>query len=85
MHLGLGKFIASGQMEYKLLTTITLLCFSVVANSQILEINEADVELIESIAARNSDGSVLMISLNRYISEADYPNGQLYKDYMAKI
>jgi len=31
MHLGLGKFIAFGQMAYKLLTTIILLCFSVAA------------------------------------------------------
>ena len=34
MHPEIGKFTAFGQMAYKLLTTITLLCFSVAANAE---------------------------------------------------
>jgi hypothetical protein len=35
MRLGLGKFTASGQIAFKLPTTITLLCSSVAANVDI--------------------------------------------------
>ena len=35
MHPEIGKFTAFGQMAYKLLTTITLLCFSIAANADI--------------------------------------------------
>ena len=45
--------------------------------------NMEELDLIESIASSESDTSVLMINLNRYAPDADYPNGQLYKDYMA--
>ena len=31
------------------------------------------------------DTSVLMLNLNRYRPEADYPNGELYKEYMAVL
>ena len=47
--------------------------------------NMEELDLIESIASSESDTSVLMINLNRYAPDADYPNGQLYKDYMAKL
>ena len=47
--------------------------------------NMEELDRIESIASSESDTSVLMINLNRYAPDADYPNGQLYKDYMAKL
>ena len=47
--------------------------------------NMSELDVIENIASSESDTSVLMINLNRYAPDADYPNGQLYKDYMAKL
>ena len=47
--------------------------------------NMAELDVIESIASSESDTSVLMINLNRYAPDADYPNRQLYKDYIAQL
>ena len=47
--------------------------------------NMEELDLIEGIALTKSDNSVLMINFDRYVPDADYPEGQLYKDYMAKL
>ena len=47
--------------------------------------NMEELNVIERIASSESDTSVLMINLNRCAPDADYPNGQLYKDYVAKL
>ena len=47
--------------------------------------NMEELDVIESIASSDADTSVLMINLNRYAPDAEYPDGQLYKDYMAKL
>ena len=47
--------------------------------------NMEELDVIERIASSESHTSVLMINLNRYAPDGDYPNGQLYKDYMAKL
>ena len=52
------------------------------------ELPSADMEElygIESLASSESDTSVLMINLNRYAQDANYPDGHLYIDYMAKL
>ena len=45
-------------------------------------VNADVLEEIKSIAGSASDRPVLMINNNLYASEADFPDGQLYKDYM---
>ena len=47
--------------------------------------NLEELDVIESIASSESDTSVLMVNLNRYAPDADYPDGQLYKDYVAEL
>ena len=33
----------------------------------------------------NDDKGVIMVNINRYYPEADYPNGKLYKEYMGVL
>ena len=47
--------------------------------------NLAEFAEIEKIADSGQDGPVLMINLNRYVTEAHYPNGDLYKSYMSAL
>jgi len=47
--------------------------------------NPAEFAEIEKIAASEQDGPVLMMNLNRYVPEAHYPNGDLYKNYMSAL
>ena len=47
--------------------------------------NLAEFAEIEKIAASEQDGPVLMMNLNRYLPEAQYPNGELYKSYMSAL
>ena len=46
--------------------------------------NLAEFAEIEKIAS-GQDGPVLMINLNRYVPEAHYPNGELYRSYMSAL
>jgi hypothetical protein len=44
--------------------------------------NAEEINIFSQIANSEADGPVLMINLNKYVPEADYPKGKLYKDYM---
>jgi len=46
-------------------------------------VNHSEIEIFKQIAQASSDGPVFMLNLNKYKVEADFPHGQLYKDYMA--
>ena len=48
-------------------------------------VNVFEIEAFKKISQSTSDGPVFMLNLNKYRVEADYPNGQLYKDYMAAL
>ena len=47
--------------------------------------NEKEWALITEIANSGNDRPVLMLNLNRYTKEADFPNGKLYQDYMSVL
>lgn len=54
-------------------------------NIVLLNSNSAEFELIQKIAESDQDGPVLMLNQNRYAPAANYPNGQLYTDYMKAL
>ena len=45
-------------------------------------VNHSELEKIEAIAGSADDTSVVMLNLNRYSSEANFPEGALYREYM---
>ncbi len=47
--------------------------------------NEDELQAIKAIADSGNDRSVLMLNLNRYAAEAGYPEGELYRRYMAVL
>jgi hypothetical protein len=47
--------------------------------------NIDEYEAIKSIANSSNDGPVLMININKYLPNAGYPDGELYKDYMKAL
>ena len=47
--------------------------------------NDAEIRAISEIASSANDKPVLMLNLNLYSAEADFPNGQLYKNYMSVL
>ena len=48
-------------------------------------VNAHEIEIFRKISQSNADGPVFMLNLNKYRVEAQYPSGQLYKDYMAVL
>ena len=44
--------------------------------------NVDEYEAIKKIANSSNDGPVLMININKYLPNAGYPDGILYKDYI---
>jgi hypothetical protein len=44
--------------------------------------NKQELALIREIAAGDDDRPVVMINLNRYKPEVNFPEGSLYRDYM---
>jgi len=48
-------------------------------------VNDEQIAKVKRIAASNNDKPVIMLNLNRYTEEANYPKGSLYKDYMAVL
>ena len=48
-------------------------------------VNAFEIETFRKISKGNADGPVLMLNLNKYRVEAQYPDGQLYKDYRAAL
>jgi len=48
-------------------------------------VNALEIENFKTIAQSSVDGPVFMLNLNKYRVEARYPDGRLYKDYMAAL
>lgn len=48
--------------------------------AQLPSMNVAEIEVINRIAHNDVDGPVLMLNLNKYRDEADFPEGQLYRE-----
>lgn len=48
-------------------------------------VNAFEIETFKKISQSTADGPVFMLNLNKYRVEARYPDGQLYKDYMAAL
>jgi len=48
-------------------------------------VNSEALAEIKAIAGSADDRPVLMINNNLYVPEANFPNGQLYQDYMAVL
>lgn len=47
--------------------------------------DEAETAAIQEIADSGTDYPVLMLNLNRYRPEAEFPNGSLYTHYMSVL
>lgn len=47
--------------------------------------NDEDFGKIRSIANSGEDGPVLMLNLNLYSEDADFPHGKLYTNYMTVL
>jgi hypothetical protein len=50
-----------------------------------LKRNESEIAAIKELIARGADGPVLMLNLNTYTPAAGYPNGELYRRYVAGL
>ena len=48
-------------------------------------VNAQEIEVIKSVAGGADDSPVLMLNLNRYVEEAGFPDGELYRDYMTVL
>ncbi len=48
-------------------------------------VNHEQIAEFKRIAISDNDRSVLMLNLNRYTANASYPDGDLYKEYMAVL
>ena len=46
------------------------------------KVNIEQIERFKEIAGTSKDCSIIMLNLNEYNAEAEFPNGKLYKDYM---
>ena len=44
--------------------------------------NDSELKIIREIAESGDDCPVLMLNLNKYREDADFPDGRAYKDYM---
>ena len=47
--------------------------------------NNAEIAVIRTIAESGNDRPVLMLNLNRYSTEANFPDGELYRQHMAVL
>ena len=47
--------------------------------------NAAEIEIVARVAQGENDGPVFMLNLNKYRAEAQYPDGDLYQDYMSAL
>jgi hypothetical protein len=50
-----------------------------------LRVNREEFSIIQRIAASADDGPVLMVNLNRYAPKANFPNGDLYLQYVSGL
>ena len=46
-------------------------------------VNTEEIDAFRRIGQSDTDGPVFMLNLNKYNSNAKFPDGRLYKDYMA--
>ena len=44
-----------------------------------------EIGVFNAIAGSSDDGPVLMLNLNRYVEEANFPDGELYREYMTVL
>ena len=47
--------------------------------------NAEEIGVFNAIAGSSDDGPVLMLNLNSYAEEANFPDGDLYREYMAVL
>ena len=47
--------------------------------------NAEEIGVFKAIAGSAEDGPVLMLNLNRYVEEANFPDGELYREYMTVL
>ena len=45
-------------------------------------VNIHEIDEFKKLAGTDSDTSVVMLNLNKYSTKANYPEGELYKEYM---
>jgi len=50
-----------------------------------LQRNEDDFSIVRQIAESGKDGPVLMLNMNRYSVDSGYPDGGVYKQYIAGL
>lgn len=48
-------------------------------------VNTEEIEAFRRIARSDADGPVFMLNLNKYSADAEFPDGKLYRDYMAVL
>ena len=48
-------------------------------------VNAEEIGVFNAIAGSSDDGPVLMLNLNRYVEEANFPDGELYREYMTVL
>jgi uncharacterized protein (DUF1330 family) len=53
--------------------------------SQTSTFNASEVQRVREIAESGRDEPVLMLNLNLYSADADFPNGDLYQRYMSAL
>ncbi len=47
--------------------------------------NDGEMRAIRKIATSGNDKPALMLNLNRYVKNAGFPDGELFKSYMAAL
>ncbi len=47
--------------------------------------NRAEIDMVSQIAQSDADRPVFMLNLNKYKLEAQFPHGQLYREYMTAL
>tara|TARA_B100000965_G_scaffold331738_1_gene295990 strand:+ start:70 stop:456 length:387 start_codon:yes stop_codon:yes gene_type:complete len=50
--------------------------------ADIPNVNIEEIEKFKKVAGTSEDCSIIMLNLNEYNKEAEFPDGKLYKDYM---
>ena len=48
-------------------------------------VNAEEIGVFKSVAGSADHGPILMLNLNRYVEEANFPVGELYRDYMTVL
>ena len=43
-------------------------------------VNAEEIGVFNAIAGSSDDGPVFMLNLNRYVEEANFPDGELYRE-----